>query len=228
MESIINFLPQFILYIVLGFVFLRVFNYCCAIKNSEGYENIIWGSIIVGFVLSNFFSLFPTTHYQIVDILGMVISTAFLAFLFSKIYASKTIDRCLRYFGVYRTKHNYIWQDIIDDNGATYISAYNPETHEMYCGYLKFCEDYEKHPQIILQYYKYYVNCFVTNDEKIDGGQLAYDCSDDPSYVIMIDTEKFCEISATYNSDSEKTINKDDKSLKKDCKAIADNVRKNN
>jgi len=139
LENLIESLPEFVSYIILGFVFLRIFRYVSTIKNSDEYEHVIWESILVGFALKSCFGLIP--------------------------------------FSI------------------------NPNTKEAYYGTLKYYEDYERHPQIVLQSYKYWEDY---NDEP------KLDCSNNPEYVVLLDTTQFSVITISYDSDSDKVKNKDE------------------
>ncbi len=206
MEKIIESLPYFIVCIALGFVFLRTFRHMCTIANSDNHEHIILESLFVGFILKNGFGIFPYSISQAVDIVGMVISTFILAIIFAKLYSSTKIDGFFRKIGVYRTRNKYIWKDIEDTKNATMIKSINPETKEAYMGVLKYYEDYERHPQIVLQNFQYW--------ENIDSEKPTKDFSKDPRCVVLIDTEKFSQILVVYNPNSDKVINKDEKKSK--------------
>lgn len=206
MEKIIESLPYFIVCIALGFVFLRVFRHMCSIENSDSHEHIIWESLFVGFILKNGFALIPFSINQTADIIGMTIFTFIFAVIFAKLYSSTKIDDLFRKIGVYRTRNKYIWRDIEDTKNATKIKVINPDTKEAYSGVLKYYEEYERHPQIVLKNFQYWEN---EKDEK-----PKYDYSKEPHYVPLIDTEKFSKIFIVYNSDSEKAKNKDDKKHK--------------
>lgn len=201
-EKIIESLPYFIVCIALGFVFLRVFRHMCSIENSDNHEHIIWESLFVGFILKNGFALIPFSINQTADIIGMTISTFIFAVIFAKLYSSTKIDSLFRKLGVYRTRNKYIWKDIEDTKNATKIKVINPDTKEAYSGVLKYYEEYERHPQIVLQNFKYWKN---EKDE-----EPKYDYSEEPHCVTLIDTEKFSKIFIIYNSDSEKAKNKDE------------------
>lgn len=206
MEKLIEVLPQFITYIILGFVFLRIFRYVSTIKNSDEYEHIIWESILVGFTLKKCFEFIPFSINMIIDTMGMILTTITVAILSAKLFSSKFIDVFLRKIGVYRTRHKYIWQDIEDKDYVTYINAINPNTKEAYYGILKYYEDYEKHPQIVLQSYIYW-------EDYLDS-KTKHDFTNEPEYVVLIDTEKFSAITITYQSESDKVKNKDENKLK--------------
>jgi len=201
LENLIESLPEFVSYIILGFVFLRIFRYVSTIKNSDEYEHVIWESILVGFALKSCFGLIPFSINKIIDTIGIIITTIIIAILSAKLFSSKFIDIFLRKIGVYRTRHKYIWQDIEDKDYATYINAINPNTKEAYYGTLKYYEDYERHPQIVLQSYKYWEDY---NDEP------KLDCSNNPEYVVLLDTTQFSVITISYDSDSDKVKNKDE------------------
>ncbi|MCM1315235.1 MAG: hypothetical protein NC244_07710 [Alistipes senegalensis] len=207
METIIESLPYFIICIALGFIFLRTFRHMCTIKNSDNHEHIIWESLFVGFILKNGFSLFPFSISQAADIVGMVISTFVLAILFAKMYSSPKIDYLFRKIGVYRTRNDYIWKDLEDSDYATRVKVINPDTQEAYFGVLKYYEEYERHPQIVLQYFQYWKN--------VNDNEPAKDFSNDPQCITLIDTEKFSQIFIVYTSQSSKVINKDEKKPKK-------------
>lgn len=210
MEKLIDSLPQFISYIILGFIFLRVFRYVSTIKNSDEYEHIIWESILVGFALKSCFKFVPFSINTVIDTIGMILTTIIVAVLSAKLFSSKFIDTFLRKIGVYRTRHKYIWQDIEDKDYATYINAINPDTKEAYYGILKYYEDYERHPQIVLQSYIYWED-YKNDDTKSD-------FTNEPEYVVLLDTEQFSAITITYQAESDKVKNKDEKKTKKNSK----------
>lgn len=210
MEKLIDLLPQFISYIILGFIFLRVFRYVSTIKNSDEYEHVIWESILVGFALKSCFALVPFSINKIIDTIGMILTTIAVAIVSAKLFSSKLIDNFLRAIGVYRTRHKYIWQDIEDKDYVTYVNAINPDTKEAYYGILKYYEDYERHPQIVLQSYIYW------EDYKNDDTKSNF--TNEPEYVVLLDTEQFSAITITYNPESDKVKNKDEKKPKKNSK----------
>ncbi len=201
MNELIEALPQYILYIVLGFIFLRIFRYMSTIKNSNNYDHIIWESIVVGFILNTLYKAIPFSINQPIDTIGMIIGTIFAAGLSAKLYSCKHIDKGLRKLGIYRTRNTFIWQDIEDKDNATYINAVNPETNEAYSGMLKYYEDFERNPQIILQNYKYW--------EDWHNKTPTLDFSNEPEYTILIDTTVFSRITVIYLPESEKVKNND-------------------
>lgn len=195
MDKLIEFLPQIIIYIVLGFVFLRIFRYMCTIKNSEEYEHIIWESLLVGFILKHCYMLIPFSINYAVDIIGMIITTILLAGIMSKLYSSRKVDNVLRCIGIHRTRNKYIWKDIEDPDYIMIADVINPDTKEAYHGLVIYYEEFERHPQIVLNHYQYLENWH---------DNPTMDFSDDPSKVVLIDTNQFSRIAISYDKKSKK------------------------
>lgn len=80
MSDIFNLLPNIIFYIVLGYIFLRVFRIVRIIKNSDDYEHILVESLVFGFIIKNLFALIPFSFGYYIDIVGMSISSAVAGF----------------------------------------------------------------------------------------------------------------------------------------------------
>ena len=196
MDKLIEFLPQFIIYIVLGFIFLRFFRYMCTIKNSDKYEHIIWESLLVGFVLKQCYTIIPFSINYTVDIIGMIITTIIIAGIFAKIYSSKCLDKFLRLIGVHRTRNKYIWKDIEDPDYIINADVINPDTHEAYHGVIIYYEEFERNPQIVLNHYQYWEDWH--NDEP------TMDFTNDPSKIVLVDTTQFSRITISYDENSSK------------------------
>ncbi len=193
MDKLIELLPQLIIYIILGFIFLRVFRYMCTIKNSDEYEHTIWESLLVGFVLKRCYDMVPSINYAI-DVIGMIITTIAISTIFAKVYSSKLFDKVLKTIGVHRTQNKYLWKDIEDPDYRTIVDAINPETNEAYHGVVVLYEEFKEHPQIVLSYYKYY--------EDWHTGKTCFDFSDDPSKIVIVDTLQFSRINIVYDENS--------------------------
>lgn len=195
MDKLIELLPQLIIYIILGFIFLRVFRYMCTIKNSVEYEHIVWESLLVGYILKQCYDMIPSVNY-VIDILGMIIATLVISTLFAKVYSSKALDKFLKIIGIHRTRNKYLWKDIEDSEYRTMVDAVNPDTNEAYHGVVVLYEEFKEHPQIVLSYYKYYKDWHT--------GEAYFDFSDDPSKIVIVDTLQFSRISIEYDQNSSK------------------------
>lgn len=201
MDKLIEVLPQFIFNIALGFIFLRFFRYSCSIKNSNETEHIVWESLLTGFVIRACFSIIPFSINYAVDRIGMIIFTIIVALISGRIYSDERIDKLFRKLKIYRTRNAFIWQDLQDKDFATFVKVVNPETNEAYYGALKYFEDFERQPQIVLWKFKYWKD--VDKD-------VTLDFSNDNHCMTLVDTSKFSQVYFVYNCNSEKIKNKDE------------------
>ncbi len=167
----------------------------CTIKNSDEYEHIIWESLLVGFVLKHCYMLIPFSVNYIVDIVGMIILTIFLSAGISKIYSNRKIDEVLQKIGIHRTRNKYLWKDIEDPDYRMVVDAMNPDTQELYHGVVIYYEEFMKHPQLVLNHYKYWENFHK---------EPIMDYTNDPSKVVIVDTNQFSRITISYDSNSKK------------------------
>lgn len=196
MDKILEALPEYILCIVYGFIFIRLFRYIGSLKNASDYQHTIWESLIVGFVLKKIYSLIPFSINQGIDIIVLIALTAILSTIASKIYSSSKVDKMLRFFHIYRNRHVYIWQDIIDPDYATVVECTNPVTKETYIGTLICCEDFTNQPYIIINNYEYWEDY---NDEK-----TYQDHRGNPQMTALINTAEFTRIYPQYIEGSSK------------------------
>lgn len=196
MDKILEALPEYILCITYGFIFIRIFRYICSLRNASDYQHIIWESLIVGFVLKKIYLVIPFSVSPEADIIGSMILTAVLSVIFSKIYSSAKVDKILRFLHIYRNRHVYIWQDIIDPKYATIIECSNPNTKEMYIGTLICCEDFTNQPYIILNNYEYW--------ENYDDENTYHDHRGNLKMTALINTAEFTRIYPQYIDGSSK------------------------
>lgn len=196
MDSIFENLPNFIIYIILGFLFLRVFKYMCTLKNSNEYEHVLMESILVGFILKQGYNLIIPSINDTIDIIIMIIITIIIAILFAKLYSSKFIDKFLYMMGVHRTRNKYIWKDIEDQDYRIVVDVFNPDTNEAYHGVVIYYEEFKEHPQIVLNYYQYFENWH--------NGKVTMDFSKNPNKVVIVDTEQFSRVTISYDKNSHK------------------------
>ncbi len=180
------------MYIVLGYIFLRVFRLTRIIKISDSYEHILIESLVFGFIIKNIFLLIPFTFGYYIDIIGMSISSGIIGYLTAKILATKLISKLADMLKIKHTKFRYMWQNIDDPDFAIFIDVTNPDTKIRYYGQLVVYEEFERCP--IIQICKYM---------SWQGDDLLYDFSDDPTRTVLIDTSKYTEIDIVYQKCSD-------------------------
>lgn len=191
MSDIFNILPDIIIYIVLGYICLHMYRITRIVKKSDNFEHILTESIVVGFIIKNVISLIPFSFGVYIDTIGMIISSAAIGFGVAKILETPIADKVINFLKIKHTKFKYMWQNIDDPIYAIFIDATNPETHIRYFGQVVMYEEFERFP--IIQICKY----MAWKDN-----ELLFDCSDDPTQTVLIDTSKYTEIDVVYQKNS--------------------------
>lgn len=191
MSDIFDLLPNIIVYIVLGYIFIRVFRIVRIVKNSDNYEHILVESLVYGFIIKSIFALIPFSFGYYIDIVGMSISSAAVGFLSAKLLEANFICDIIDKLKIRHTKFKYMWQNIADPDLAIFIDVTNPDTNIRYFGQLVVYEEFERFP--IIQICKY-INW--------NGDTLLNDFSEDPTRTVLIDTSKYTEIDITYQKSS--------------------------
>lgn len=192
MSEVFNILPDIIVYIVLGYIFLRVFRIVRIVKNSDNYEHILIESLVFGFIIKNIAILIPFSFGYYLDIICMSISSAIFGYLFAKLLENRYILKIIDKLKIKHTKYKYMWQNIDDPDYAIFIDVTNPDTNIRYFGQLVVYEEFERFP--IIQLCRY-INW--------DNNGLLNDYSDDPTRTVLIDTSKYTEIDVTYQKCSD-------------------------
>lgn len=187
MLEIYNLLPNIVIYIVLGYIFLRVFRTVRIVKNPDNYEHILTESLVLGFIIKSIAALIPFSFGYRLDIIGLSISSAIAGFLFAKLLSSKIMLDIIDKLQIKHTKFKYMWQNIEDPEFAVFVDITNPDTKSRYFGQLVMYEEFERSP--IIQICKYM---------SWSGETLLYDFSEDPTRTVLIDTSKYTEIDIVY------------------------------
>lgn len=191
MKELYDLLPNVILYLVTGFIFLKTYRFVSIVQTTTNYTHVLFESLITGFVLKSLYDLFPSINVY-VDIVGMIISSFVLGYLSAILMSTKWFEKFLLFLGIRQTKNKYIWQDIVDDQ-PIYATVLDYQNKVQYNGKIVLIETYKEHPQIQLSEYTYSIN-----------GDLIDDFSNNPEYTVLIDTSKYSDIQISYHSDSDK------------------------
>lgn len=185
-------LPDVIVYLLLGFTFVKIFKYVTNREELTEVNPIIVESIITGFVIKKVFELLPfTSHIYIVDVLCIFIATIIGSYFLGKLWLSEIFFKIKKFLKINRTERKYIWYDL-RDTIAVYIDATNPDTKVRYFGKLKLIEESQRQPLILLKGYVKYI-----------GDKEIVDYLDDNTRTVLLDTSKYTEIEITYQREKE-------------------------
>lgn len=190
MKEIYELLPNIILYLAIGFVYLRVYRFTSIIQTTKNVSELLIESLIIGFALKCFYNLFPSINSYI-DMFGMLVSSVIVGFVSAKMFSGKAFNKILTFLDIRQTKSQFIWQDILGDT-PIWITAIDYDKDIFYYGKAVLIEGYERKPQILITEYIY-----EHNDTEIDN-------TNNPSKTVLIDTSKFQDIWISYMNDEEK------------------------
>lgn len=193
MRDLVVLLPEIILYIVLGFIFIRTYKFTRIINNITEYQHVFIVSLIVGFILWNIYSLIPISFGIYVDTIGMVVCSVIMGFISAKIINSNKLHKLFQKLKISQTVNQKIWADIEDKDNAIFVSIEDKTNHVLTDGMLVLYESFERQPLIQLSAFRQFQN-----------GEIINDFSNNPERTILIDTSKYENVVITYNPDSEK------------------------
>ena len=179
MTDMINFLSNAILYIALGFTFLKVYWLFLIKPQPDNFEVLLIESLTTGFVLKRIYDI-PDININIyIDTIIMLIISAlmalFLAYFINRFHLLKNI-------GLHQNANNYIWNDIIGKK-AIFAQLTDYDNNITYYGKILSIEANNKHPQIILSGYQQFFN----ND-------LINNFEDSPEQLVILDTSHYKDI----------------------------------
>lgn len=192
----IKYLPDALIYIVSGFLFIKVFNFINFKPNDNNISNILVSSVSIGFIIkSSYEFLNPKNNMDLtVSYLILCMFSIILGYIASLIYNSKIFGNILKLFKISRTVNKDIWDDIIDKNYSTFIKIQMKTDKDIiYYGRIKLIEENNRNPYILLWDYQTFNN----------SGKLIDDYSGDRSHQLLLDSKEAMLIEMIYNDDSD-------------------------
>lgn len=172
MNNLIEHIDMYIMYIVLGYVFLKTFQFVASRQDkSLGIESKLISSFIVGYVYYKICNAIPWHISNEIDMVGIFASAVIFAIILGKIISSNTfINKILIAFNMRQTANEYIWDDLFGDYSMNIIVKYNDVTYD---GFFHLVEQNNNSPHIVLgSYVEYDKNGDVINDKRDSNDQL--------------------------------------------------------
>lgn len=153
MEALISELPNIILYIVSGFLFVRIFHFVALKDNSNEIDHILSSSLVIGFIIVKIMNFIPWSLSKEIDTLGIVLTSCIIGTISGKIYISGIIDKICDKLRIPSTINKYIWNDLVDKDYPIKVSV-QMDDDRIYSGYVHYIEPYNNTPMISLAGYK--------------------------------------------------------------------------
>lgn len=165
-EELIKILPDILIYVVPGAIFLYIHYFICSNEDSkENEKHFIFKSIILSFIIVNFLKLLgkPTISF-IEQITGLqvnktivsfkialiLIASIILSYLLSQLYLSAFFQKLLNFLGINKSIHSKWLNDIVDLELGTGLRVYLPSERIIYCGKLRKYEEKDENYMIFL------------------------------------------------------------------------------
>lgn len=191
-KELMDILPQIIMYIVTGYVFLKTYHFVALKQNSDDIEHILTGSLVVGFIYCKIAYMIPYTLSAKVDNVLIVLSALCLGYLLAIIFRQKKIVYyILDKLKIRDTGNVYIWDDMMDNRYPMKVSIAYDDV--IYIGMVHNFESYTNNPHIALVSY-------IVKDTH---GKIINDYSADDTKVIILNTEVSKYVEIEYYSDSD-------------------------
>ena len=191
-KELIDILPQIIIYIVTGYVFMKTYHFVALKQNSDDIEHILTGSLVIGYIYYKIANMIPITISDEVDNALIVLSALCLGYLFAILFRQKKIILyILDFLKIRDTGNIYLWDDLMDNKYP--MKAFISYGDKIYEGMIHNFESYSNNPHIVLASY-------VIKDNQ---GNIIEDFSEDETKVIVLNTEDSQSVCLEYDYNSD-------------------------
>lgn len=179
-------MPQIIIFIITGYIFLKTLHFVSLKENSEDIEHILIGSLVTGYVYYKIMNLIPFSIGRDADNIGIVLSSVLSAYIIGQVLNSQFMIKICDFLKIRNTGKKFLWDDIMDNTQPMKIIAYYGKIK--YEGYLHTFESYSNTPKIVLASY------IVIYKNKI-----IEDNSQNIEKIIILDSNKADKIEVIYD-----------------------------
>ena len=189
MEDLVKLLPDIIIYLIGGYIFITIYRFVSYKEKINDVENLLLSSLTVGFIIKNTLIKFNQNNDLVyVAICGVV--AYLLALLICWLNTSNKVYNVLQHLRINRTNHSNIWYDFLPPMSKPIaLKLTDMDNKICYIGCCTDVEEGEHLPFIVLSRYK---------KQKITG-EVLIDCSNDNESSVILNTEKFTSIERIIN-----------------------------
>lgn len=189
MEELFKLLPDIIIYLIGGYLYITIYRFVSYKEKIDGVENILLSSLTVGFIVKNILAKFGQNNDLIyIAICGI---TAYLFALFSGwMNNSDKVNKLLQKLKINRTNNLNIWYDFLPPMSKPIVLKLTDIDNKIcYIGCCSNVEEGEHLPFIILSRYQ---KLKIT-------GEVLTDYSNDSESCVILNTEKFSSVERIIN-----------------------------
>ena len=183
-------MPDIIVYIVTGYVFLKTFHFVALKQNTTDVEHILISTLVVGYIYCHIAYIIPFSISYQIDIALIIMSALIMGYTSAKLSKSKCMIHILDRLKIRDTGNIYLWDDIMDDDyPMKAIISYDDIVYE---GIIHNYESYSNAPHVAL-------GSYVVKD---NNGVIKNDYSEDNTRITILDTSKANNVEILYCKDS--------------------------
>lgn len=178
--DLINNLPRIITSILYGYVFLSVYEFI-SFKDTKNQSHKIILSIVLNYILVNFFSIIPRIpHNRVVYLIMSIL----LGYVIGLIIISEKFNALLSKIQIHRTTNENFWDDVFKSGYR--VEVFDKDGKTSYTGTCRYRQDQDGDPKIALTYYRILENGKLTDPEN--------DWSEDKASMIVLNLKDFEKI----------------------------------
>lgn len=204
LDGLINAIPLIMVYVVPGYVLLRISNFQLA-KKTDQDQYILVKSLMISFVFISVGEtlwgyLFKETQ-PLQDVAfrnTMIVSAAAVGLLWSKFLTSPIFEKILYTLGVHKTLHGGMWGDIVDFEYGLWLMVYIPTDKVVYAGKLRKYKEAESHGN-----YTVFLSNYTLYDYKAN---ILKDYVEDNDKWVSLHSKDIARIELFYHLASNKII----------------------
>lgn len=191
-ESLAQIIPNVIIYIVVGYLFYRVFCFVSLKQFISDVEHVLIASFVIGYIYCTIAGFIPIHISYEVDSLGISASAIIAAYFIGKLWRSDKMNILLDCLEIRDTVNPYYWDDLMDDKYPMKIVA--TYTNVIYEGMLHNYESYSNDPKIV-------IGAYIVKDKN---GAIIEDYSHNKTKCLILDSADADNIEIIYSDKSPK------------------------
>lgn len=190
MEELVKYLPDIIMYIVVGFIIIRIFHFIALMQNSTDIKHILSSSLVIGYIYCNIAYCIPISINYYIDHILIILSSIVVSFYLGRFIASKKYMKLFDIIGIRNSFNTYMWDDLMDQSEPMkIIITYDTIQYE---GMVHNFESYSNSPHITLASY-------ITRDKN---NIIIKDYTDDNTKIIVLDSSTAKSVEIIYSKNS--------------------------
>lgn len=163
--DIISLIQNCIFQLIVGFLFISIFNFVSLKRNTKDVEHLILSSFAVGFIIVQLFNMLPFSIGKVGDSITVCLTTIIVAYCTGKIFASEMLTWLLEKLKIRQSLQSNTWAELMDTEKSMKLNL-TLKDGTAYYGYVSYISE-DKDPLIALAAYKVNDGDIVLENNKL-------------------------------------------------------------